>query len=149
MSSEMILNISMSNSREYAKFKRMFVGPVLTRKQRIALAPPMPLTDKEKAEYLNSDYSKFSPEKKARIVAYVSARKKKRDKSMPLWANKAAIEMIYLQARMLTLQTGIKHEVDHIIPSNHELVCGLHVENNLQILTEVENILKSNSFTQD
>jgi len=32
----------MSVSREYAKFKRTFVGPVLKRKQRIALATPMP-----------------------------------------------------------------------------------------------------------
>jgi 5-methylcytosine-specific restriction endonuclease McrA len=65
---------------------------------------------------------------------------------MPPWADRNAIRKIYLQARQLTIETGIKHEVDHIIPSNHELVCGLHVETNLQILTESENIKKSNLF---
>lgn len=139
----------MLNSREYAKFKREFVGPRLTRKQRIALMPPMPA---EKPKYI-SKYKKvsmneLSPEdiKKALWSAYVVERRKKRDKSIPPWANKEEIKKIYLTARMMTISTGIKHEVDHIIPSNHPLVCGLHVENNLQILTEAENIYKSNTF---
>jgi 5-methylcytosine-specific restriction endonuclease McrA len=66
---------------------------------------------------------------------------------MPAWANVIEIRNIYKKAKQLTYETGIKHEVDHIIPSNHPLVCGLHVENNLQILTEHENIKKSNSFS--
>ncbi len=76
----------------------------------------------------------------------MAERRKKRDKSMPIWANKEAIKEIYIKARQLTEETGIKHEVDHIIPSNHSLVCGLHVETNLQILTEFENISKKNYF---
>lgn len=65
---------------------------------------------------------------------------------MPTWANREHIKQIYIKARELTILTGIKHEVDHIIPSNHPLVCGLHVENNLQILTEEANIQKGNTF---
>ena len=65
---------------------------------------------------------------------------------MPAWANKKAIQQIYIEARQLSEKTGIPHEVDHIIPSNHPLVCGLHVESNLQIITEKENQIKSAKF---
>ena len=78
--------------------------------------------------------------------AYVIKRRKLRDKSMPPWADKNKILEFYKEARKLTLETGIKYEVDHIIPSNHSLVCGLHNEFNLQILTESENCKKSNKF---
>ena len=139
----------MSTSREYAKFKRLFVGPVLTRKQRIALAPPMP-AEKPLPKYkLDGDIKvDLTPEerKKALHSAYVVERRKKRDNSIPSWANKTAIRAMYIRARQLTILTGVKHEVDHIVPSNHPLVCGLHVEHNLQILTEEENIKKSNTF---
>lgn len=91
-------------------------------------------------------YKDKSPEQKGKWSAYMVNRRKKRDKSMPKWANKEAIESFYIKARELTAATGIKHEVDHIIPSNHKLVCGLHAESNLQILTEFENISKNNKF---
>jgi 5-methylcytosine-specific restriction endonuclease McrA len=42
--------------------------------------------------------------------------------------------------------TGIQYEVDHIIPLNHELVCGLNIPENLQIITQEENRKKSNKW---
>jgi hypothetical protein len=135
------------SSREYAKFKRMFVGPVLKRKQRQALMPKWP-AEKPTPKYKSIRLAELSDEdlKKAEWSAYIVERRKKRDKSIPPWANKNKIKEFYIEARKLTLSTGVKHEVDHIIPSNHPLVCGLHVENNLQILTEADNMSKSNFF---
>ena len=41
---------------------------------------------------------------------------------------------------------GTPHQVDHIIPLRHHLVCGLHVPWNLQILGDEDNNRKNNSF---
>ena len=62
------------------------------------------------------------------------------------WADLEAIDAIYDQASHLTATTGIKHHVDHIIPMQGEMVSGLHVETNLQILTASENCAKGNTY---
>jgi 5-methylcytosine-specific restriction endonuclease McrA len=53
---------------------------------------------------------------------------------------------VYKEAARLTGATGIRHEVDHIIPLRHPRICGLHIPANLQILTSDQNKRKSNQF---
>lgn len=62
----------------------------------------------------------------------------------PTWADNEKIAAIYKEARELTRRTGVQHEVDHIVPLLGENICGLHVIENLQILTRHENRRKSN-----
>lgn len=60
-------------------------------------------------------------------------------KAMPVWADRLAIRDIYRNR-----PEGM--HVDHIVPIRGELVCGLHVESNLQYLPSEVNMKKSNSF---
>ena len=62
------------------------------------------------------------------------------------WADNAIIIKIYKDAVTISKETGIPHHVDHIVPLLGKLVCGLHVENNLQIITAEENSRKTNTF---
>jgi hypothetical protein len=59
-----------------------------------------------------------------------------------------AINAVYAQAKELQAIDGIARHVDHEIPLKHPLVCGLHVPNNLQVLTAEENMRKHNAFAQ-
>jgi hypothetical protein len=65
------------------------------------------------------------------------------------WANRTEIFRFYKEAKRLTKETGIQFHVDHIIPLGGTNVSGLHVENNLQIITSLDNNRKFNSFIED
>jgi hypothetical protein len=39
--------------------------------------------------------------------------------------------------------------VDHIVPLNHPLVCGMHIAVNLQIIRYNDNATKSNNWWPD
>lgn len=68
--------------------------------------------------------------------------------AMPKWADRDAIKTIYRRCAEITKVTGIDHEVDHIVPLRGKNVCGLHIHQNLQILTREENARKSNKLLE-
>lgn len=83
---------------------------------------------------------------KHRKLETTTAREKRCILATPTWADRYLIKELYLLAQKLTEQTGIQHEVDHVIPLQGKNVSGLHVETNLQVITAEENRRKSNKF---
>jgi hypothetical protein len=86
-------------------------------------------------EYNKQTYIDHKDEYIARAIQY----KTKRNIATPPWADLVKIKEIYR-----TCPDG--YHVDHIVPLQGELVCGLHVESNLQHLPALENRQKSNKF---
>lgn len=87
------------------------------------------LLERKKYKQLNKD--KINKQK----IKYARAKRK----ATPKWADKCAIKNFYANCPQ-----GM--EVDHIIPIQHDLVCGLHTIENLQYLTPKENSVKGNRF---
>lgn len=85
-----------------------------------------------------------SPDAKAALQARRRARKLS---ATPQWltdADHAQIQSVYALADALQAATGIPHEVDHIVPLQGKLVCGLHVPWNLQAIPMRDNRSKGN-----
>lgn len=80
------------------------------------------------------------------VRAHNAKRRATKLQATPQWADLGKIQEVYKEAQRLTELLGIEMHVDHIVPLQGTLVSGLHVETNLQILTAVENLRKSNKF---
>jgi len=78
-------------------------------------------------------------------------RRAAKKQATPFWADQAAIKNIYVIAAKANegfsaLGINEQLQVDHIVPLQNDVVCGLHVPNNLQLLTALENASKNNKF---
>lgn len=100
----------------------------------------------ENPDYIKQYMSRYQQENRGLVNANTAKYRATKKKSTPYWADLDIIKSIYFMAAYMSKKSGIPHHVDHIIPLKSELVCGLHCEQNLQILTGSENIRKNNSF---
>jgi len=78
-----------------------------------------------------------------------SVRKRRHKNATPSWVTKEQklmMRQLYLEAMKLTKLTGERYVVDHIVPLINPTVCGLHVPWNLRVITQAENLKKSNKL---
>lgn len=109
-------------------------------KARANARPKQEVTQyKQRHKQNNPDYYK----------ALTSVRKRRHRDATPKWITadqKLAIRQLYLSAIRMTEITGERYVVDHIVPLISPDVCGLHVPWNLRVITQTENLQKSNKL---
>lgn len=82
-------------------------------------------------------------------LARASVRRRRFRNATPPWLTKDqknAMKQLYIEAQRLTKLTGERYVVDHIVPLINDEVCGLHVPWNLRVITQDENLVKSNKL---
>lgn len=86
-----------------------------------------------------------------RYIAYAHDRRARELRAMPAW-DAELTDLTLREAADLAKRrkaiSGVNWHVDHIVPLKGKNVCGLHVWNNIQLLTEAENRRKGCSFNQ-
>lgn len=97
-----------------------------------------------KREEVVARVKKWRKENPHRVAETAMRRYASKTNGTPSWANQFFINEIYRLANLRTKVTGIKWHVDHIVPLRSKLVCGLHVEHNLQVIPASANIRKGN-----
>lgn len=94
--------------------------------------------NKDRIKEVQAKYRKKHPHK---YKAKLAKRRAIKKQAIPVWANLEKIKEVYKNCPK-------GYQVDHIIPLQSDLVCGLHVDYNLQYLTPEENQRKWNKFQQ-
>ncbi len=89
----------------------------------------------ENKEKIEAGKAKQKPFKRAAWAAYHD----RKIQATPVWSDLKIVQRFYLHC-----PEGMT--IDHIIPLKGKIVCGLHVINNLQYLTPLENCRKANKF---
>jgi hypothetical protein len=69
--------------------------------------------------------------------------------AVPAWADLEAMQVVYDRCAQMRQADGQDWHVDHIVPMKSDIVCGLHVENNLAVVLGADNRAKSNRHWPD
>jgi hypothetical protein len=81
---------------------------------------------------------------KAKYAEHEAHRRAAKKLATPSWYDKKKCILVYEERDRMTETTGVQHHVDHIYPLQSDWVCGLHVHENLQVLTGPDNASKGN-----
>ena len=92
---------------------------------------------------------RWSKNNAARVLANQNARRARLLRACPAWVCQDTIRKVYEERKQLSVDTGVAHHVDHIIPLRGKNVCGLHVPWNLRIIPAADNIRKGNRIDDE
>lgn len=104
------------------------------------------LDNPERTRTYKRKWDKLNPGK---ANAKTARRYASKVQATPAWRNEFFIEEAYDLASRRTKIMGVKWHVDHIVPLRSSVVCGLHVEQNLQVIPAIVNQKKNNRYWPD
>ncbi len=99
---------------------------------------------RDNPEKANAGSARWDKRNRGKCAAKWARYNAKKLQATPPWVDHGAIRAVYEAAARLTRETGIPHDVDHIVPLMGKLVCGLHVAWNLRVITATANRRKGN-----
>ena len=133
----------LKNSEHINEYRRNYKGVRLDRTEYMR---EWRINNKEKLRVYFAEYRKSNVGK---CNAWSKQKKLRKSQRCPAWADMQVIRDIYVKCAKIQEETGIPHHVDHVIPLSGKYISGLHVPENLQILTASENCSKSNKWPGD
>jgi len=91
----------------------------------------------------------WSKKNKHRVQVYSRLSHLRRKTRHIAWADKEMMFEIYKLRDEITKITGVQYHVDHYYPLQGETICGLHISENMQIITAEENLAKGNKMPEE
>lgn len=90
----------------------------------------------DRARAIKERWRKSSPGKRC---AATSRRRASKLSATPAWADHGAISALYELCSEMNASGGTRYVVDHIVPLQSPVVCGLHIAANLRVISYAEN----------
>ena len=140
-------------SEYFAQYNQSDAGQAAKRRyyqenKEIVIIKAMGRDNAQRQQYRNN-WKKNNPDS---VKIDTNNRRRRHKNASPPWLtqeHKAQIKNLYKDALVATRVTGVQYVVDHEIPIRSSDVCGLHVPWNLRVITQEENLKKSNKFLDD
>lgn len=101
------------------------------------------------ADSISAGLRRYRQANKPKLASRQAKRRAAKKQASTSWANQSYIVLFYELAKYESKRLGQSVHVDHIVPLKNSLVCGLHCEHNLQLLTEKANKSKGNRAWPD
>jgi len=102
-----------------------------------------------KRESLAEARRRWRMENPSAAASQVARRRAARKRAIPSWADEKKMRPYYAIASFLSAHFGVPWHVDHVVPLQSPLVCGLHTQINLTFMPAAWNQAKHNKHWPD